>query len=157
MDFNLYNRLVVHIPEQYRAMTPEEKLRFFGTDQVEYSFLHPERNAVIRFTLTERSPEHADIVSQINALHRLYERMAPGFVMGQAGQKRRDDRDFGLLTFKSNAPERDLYNALVITDLGEKSLLISFACNLQDVVQLSMPFSKLIDTMEFLPEVSEDD
>ena len=82
-----------------------------------------------------------------------YARMAPGFVMGELLEKKGKRHNAAILTFKSNAPTRDLYNIVSIMNVEGRELFLTFSCDLQDAPSLMRMTLRIIE--DILSQIEE--
>lgn len=149
MRINLFEALGITIPDGFVAAEENEcKARFRGA-AMDYAFIEKEKGAVIGVVRTQNTLTDEQVEKQILAYQQYYSRMAPGFSMGEMRKSNRKNHNIALMTYKSNAPTKDLYNILAITTLGGKELLFLFACDLKDAQKLMHPFVRVLETLEF--------
>lgn len=145
----LYNKLSLTLPEGFDAISKEETPNFFGTTAMDHVFALKGKNAVIGITRPGNSLTDQEIEERIQGYQRYYSRMAPGFVLGEMCKKTISGQCVAFMTFKSNAPTRDLYNILAITLLDDQEVLISCSCDIQDAVTYMYPFLHVLESISF--------
>lgn len=113
------------------------------------AFLHPDKGAAVWIIRTGTELTDAMVESQLAAYQQHYSRMVPGFQMGEMRKSRKTGRNVAFMTYKSNAPARDLYNILAITTLNEKEIIFLCSCDMKDAVGFMYKFLNLLESLSF--------
>lgn len=142
------NQLIIELPEGFEYMNEEENKSFFPNHIFDYSFILRDKNSVMGIELNDTPLACGDVEERINQYYTLYSRMTPGFVMGEMKIKPSNDVSFGIFSFKSNAPKRDLFNIVMVANFFEKELFVIATGDLNDAEILIPEFIKMIDQME---------
>lgn len=145
----LYNKLNITLPAEFEAITSDRVPQYYGAAAMEHVFVREDAEAVIGITRPGNELADPDVEDRIQAYQRYYSRMAPGFVLGEMCKNTVSGHSVAFMSFKSNAPERDLYNILAITALDGQELLISCSCDLKDAKQFMYPFLHVLESMSF--------
>lgn len=152
MRINLFEALGITIPDGFVAAEENERKARFRGVAMDYAFVEKEKGAVIGVVRTQYDLTDEQVEKKIAAYQQYYSRMTPGFEMGELRKSNRDNHSIALMTYKSNAPTKDLYNILAITTLEGKELLFLFACDLKVAQQLMHPFVRVLESLEFADE-----
>ena len=149
MEVKLFDAMDVVIPDGFTAADKDEKKAHFGATPVDYAFLHPDKGAAVGIIRTGTELTDAMVESQLAAYQQHYSRMVPGFLMGEMRKSRKTGRNVAFMTYKSNAPARDLYNILAITTLNEKEIIFLCSCDMKDAVGFMYKFLNLLESLSF--------
>lgn len=145
---DIYNgKLKIDLPDGFEQMNDEENKKFFSEHKLNYSYILREKNTVVGIVVNDVPLNNETVEKRINQYYALYSRMAPGFVMGEMKMKQSEENTFGILSFKSNAPERDLFNIVLVANFNGKELFIIATGNMQDAESLIPKYVKMIDQM----------
>lgn len=131
-------------------MESEDNKLYFNYVPVDYSYIYRDKGLVIGIVKNDNILEQEGVEERVNEYCRLYSRMTPGFVMGEMKIKHDTAHNFGVFTFKSNAPDRDLFNIFSITNYDNKELCLFFSGTYIDAPQYIPLFVELIDKMIIL-------
>lgn len=142
------NKLIMELPEGFDCMNEEEIIKYFSNHKFDYSFISREKNSVIGVFVNDTPLGSDKVDERINQYYATYSRMTPGFVMGEMKIKPSDDVSIAMFSFKSNAPERDLFNIIAVANFLEKELFILASGDMKDVEALMPEFVKMIDKMK---------
>lgn len=152
MEVKLFETLSTTIPDGFVGAEENERKAYFGGTPMDYAFVEKEKGAVIGVVRTQNTLADEQVEKQIAAYQQYYSRMAPGFAMGEMRKSSRNNHNIALMTYKSNAPTKDLYNILAITTLDGKELLFLFSCDLTVAQQFIRPFVGVLESLEFADE-----
>ena len=147
MEKVLYENISVNLPDGFRMMTEKEVQMYYNNIRFDNAFIEPEKKAVLGIVKNQNELEQEQVGKRIAEYQSSYARMAPGFVMGELLEKKGERHNAAILTFKSNAPTRDLYNIVAIMNFEGKELFITFSCNLQDASGLMFVALKVIENV----------
>lgn len=149
MEVKLFDAMSVAIPDGFAVANKDEKKAHFGSTPVDYAFLHHDKSAAVGITRTGTELVDAMVEPQLAAYQQHYSRMVPGFQMGEMRKSRKTGRNVAFMTYKSNAPARDLYNILAITTLDEKEIIFLCSCDMKDAVGFMYKFLNLLESLSF--------
>lgn len=150
MEYIYGQKIKLNFPDGYVKMNPEEIKLYYGNQvNIADGFIEQETKSVIGIALSERSLTQEDVENQILQYHQIYSRMAPGFTMGEILKKSVGNHDIAMMTFKSNAVTRDLYNMIIITNLDGKEFMVSCSCDMRNAVEMMPKYTKIVDKIEF--------
>lgn len=149
MDKVLYNhRLILPVSDFFEDMLEDERNIYFNGALCDYAYIMREKNALISVTLNEMDLSQSDVERRISAYHATYSRLAPGFVFGEMKIKSVGATNTAVLSFKSNALERDLYNLVIVSNLSDKELVITFHCDIRDSFFFTPIVAKMLNEMQ---------
>ena len=149
MQVKLFDTLEMTIPDGFAVAEENVRKTHFSGTPVDYAFIEKEKDAVIGVVRTPNALPDEQVENQLLGYRQYYSRMVPGFAMGELRKSKRDNHNIALMTYKSNAPTKDMYNILAITTLGGKELLFLFACDLKVAQQLMHPFVHVLDSLKY--------
>lgn len=145
MEEVLYENINVKLPDDFRKMTEEEVKMYYNDIIFDSAFIEPEKKAVLGIVKNKNELEQEQVGRRIAEYQSSYARMAPGFVMGELLEKKGERHNAAILTFKSNAPVRDLYNIVSVMNMEGKELFLTFSCDLQDAPSLMRVMLRTIE------------
>lgn len=145
MEKILYEGISIKLPEAFRTMTEDEVKMYYNNITFDSAFIEPEKKAVLGIVKNENELEQEQVGKRIAEYQSSYARMAPGFVMGELLEKKGEKHNAAILTFKSNAPMRDLYNIISIMNIEGRELFFTFSCDLQDAPALMRVMLRIIE------------
>ena len=145
MEKILYEGINIKLPEEFRTMTEDEVQMYYNNIAFDSAFIEPEKKAVLGIVKNENELEQEQVGKRIAEYQSSYARMAPGFVMGELLEKKGEKHNAAILTFKSNAPMRDLYNIISIMNIEGRELFFTFSCDLQDAPVLMRVMLRIIE------------
>lgn len=145
MEEVLYENINVKLPDDFRKMTEEEVKMYYNDIIFDSAFIEPEKKAVLGIVKNKNELEQEQVGRRIAEYQSSYARMAPGFVMGELLEKKGERHNAAILTFKSNAPARDLYNIVSVMNMEGKELFLTFSCDLQDAPSLMRVMLRTIE------------
>lgn len=145
MEEVLYENINVKLPDDFRKMTEEEVKMYYNNITFDSAFIEPEKKAVLGIVKNKNELEQEQVGRRIAEYQSSYARMAPGFVMGELLEKKGERHNAVILTFKSNAPARDLYNIVSVMNMEGKELFLTFSCDLQDAPSLMRVMLRTIE------------
>lgn len=149
MKIELYNKLSMELPEGFTAIDREEQKKYFGQTQADYAYILEEKQVFATIVRTGTDLTDDKVETQIAAYQQYYSRMVPGYKQGEMRISRKAGRNVAFMTYKSNAPTRDLYNMLAVTTLDGKELVILLACDMQDSINYMYKFLRILDSLQF--------
>lgn len=141
----------IEMPEIYVTMTDYEKEKYFRGD-VEFAYVDKETKSIIGLSNENMDLDNDQVVNKIMDYQFMYSRLTPGFQMGEILHKIIDNRNVAILSFKSNAISRDLYNIVSITSFEGKEYIFNFSCNLKIAEEKINEFIKIIESISFSKE-----
>lgn len=153
MEKILYESINVRLPDEFRTMTEEEVRMYYNNITFDCVFIEPEKKAVLGIVKNNNELEKEQVGKRIAEYQSNYARMAPGFVMGELLEKKGKAHNAAILTFKSNAPTRDLYNIVSIMNMEGRELFLTFSCDLQDAPSLMRMTLRVIE--DILSQIEE--
>ncbi|WP_075720530.1 hypothetical protein [Roseburia sp. 499] len=153
MEKILYEGINVRLPDEFRTMTEEEVRTYYNNITFDCVFIEPEKKAVLGIVKNNNELEKEQVGKRIAEYQSSYARMAPGFVMGELLEKKGKAHNAAILTFKSNAPARDLYNIVSIMNMEGRELFLTFSCDLQDAPFLMRMTLRVIE--DILSQIEE--
>ena len=142
------NELVIYVPEIFESMTGGEMKNIFRDARFNHAFIDRSKNAVIGIALKDEQLYQNEVEQKIKNYYILYSRLAPGFVFGELKLRSEKNINTGILTFKSNAPARDLFNLVSVSNFHDKELFIMFSCNIQDSIYYFPRITNIINEMK---------
>lgn len=142
------NNMYISIPDTFVKMTDAEKESFFSNGKFDFAYINHEYNAFITIVLNNIELNKLDVEERIVKYYNMYNRLAPGFIFGEMKIKHGTDSDTALLSFKSNALERDMFNLLTVSNLLNKELVVTFSCNINDSIMFLPQITNMIYEME---------
>lgn len=145
MEEILYENINVKLPDEFRRMTEEEGKMYYNNITFDSAFIEPEKKAVLGIVKSKNELKQEQVGRRIAEYQSSYARMTPGFVMGELLEKKGERHNAAILTFKSNAPARDLYNIVSIMNMEGTELFLTFSCDLQDAPSLMGVMLKIIE------------
>jgi hypothetical protein len=78
--------------------------------------------------------------------------MVPGFTMGQLRKTRLGSHNLCVMSYKSNAPTRDMFNIVALTSLEEKEVVFLCSCDMNDALTNMPLFTGMLRSLVFLGE-----
>lgn len=151
MKVKLYETLSMEIPEQFRPVSAEERQQVFGAVAPDHGFA-AEDGALIGIVQTATPLAEDQVEQQIASYRQYYSRMVPGYAKGELRKSVCGGRTVAIMSYKSNAPTRDLYNLLALTTLEGRELLAVFSCDMQQALRYMRVFLRTVESMEFSEE-----
>ncbi len=142
------DRLIINIPESFEIMTVDEVKIVFRNTGFNYAFIDRNKNAVMGIVLKDGKLDKEGVEKKISDYYIMYSRLAPGFILGEMKVKYGDRVNIGALTFKSNAPTRDLFNIVSVSNFFDQELFLMFSCNIKDSVYYLPQITKFINEIE---------
>lgn len=152
MRRDIFEEVTMDLPECYREMTDEERACYYPVTKALHAYIYPEKKAVICSVETGKKLDKEGVEQSIYSYQRVYSRIAPGFEMGQIFLKNEEKFNVGVITFKSNALERDLFNLFAVLNVKDKEAQILMSCNVNDAVQFLDRYVDAINSIEFVCE-----
>ena len=142
--------LSLNIPENYRLMTEDEVSRYYLGQTTGTAWIDEDANAVVRIDQSGREIPSEGLEALLQGYVAQYQRMAPGFVLGEVLIN--DTDNVGVITFKSNAPTRDLFNILSVIDVAGQEYDVLATCDFDDALASVKYWSE-----EFLHVLDDED
>ena len=130
------------LPKGYRPMNDAEKAAYYPGAPIEHAFIDEDRKAVVRFEPRDAALVADEVERRLLEHHTGYRRMAPGFQAGETLKKAIPGGAVGIMSFKSNAPTRDLFNILAVASVGGKEHIALFSCDMKDAAALALDWSR---------------
>lgn len=149
MEIQLFGAMRMTIPDGFEIAGVDERKAYFGATLLDYAYLHQDKGAAIGVVRTGTQLTDKMVESQIAAYQQHYSRMVPGFSMGEMRKSNELGREIAFMTYKSNAPTKDLFNILAITTLEEQEIVFLFSCDMQDAVRFMYQFLSILDSLTF--------
>lgn len=140
-------KLILDLPESFEYMTENELERFFPNTEIDYAYIARNIESVIGIAINDVELNKNDVEQRITDYYNIYSRMTPGFVMGEIKKKDNENNSCAIFSFKSNAPTRDLFNIVSVTNFFGKELFIIISGNMDDSTKLIPECVKMIDSM----------
>lgn len=139
------------IPNNYCKMTEDEMNKYYSKS-LSYAFIEKDTSSVFCViddcvTLSEN-----EIIDRILGYQYAYQRMAPGFQMGEMLQQNINGKLVVILTFKSNAISRNLFNIIALTSVNDKELKLFFTCDLKQTESKIKEFISIIESLRCFEE-----
>jgi len=153
MDVQLYNAVSVIIPDEFSAADSDQSKGYFGGTKFDYTFLNQEKSAAAGIVQTGAALTNETVEAKLGAYQQYYSRMVPGFAMGEMRKSSKQGREFGLMTYKSNAPTTDLFNMLAVTSLEDREVVFLFSCDMRDARKYMYQFLGILESVSFLNEI----
>lgn len=147
MDVKMFEAMTVIIPDGFIVANGCDMKAHFGSTPIDYAFLHSDKGAAVGVINTGTELTDAMVEAQLVAYQQHYSRMVPGFQMGEMRKSGKAGRNVAFMTYKSNAPTKDLYNILAITTLNEKEIVFLFSCDMRDAVDFMYKFLAVLDSI----------
>lgn len=147
MDVQLYEKISISIPEEFKFADAQTRKSFFGATELNYAYMTDDNNAAFGVVRTGAALAAADVERRIAEYQQYYSRMVPGFTMGELRKNVRGGYNIAFMTYKSNAPTVDLYNILAIISEGEQEVLFLFACDMANAVKYMYQFVGVLDSI----------
>lgn len=148
----LFDKLELDLPEGFLPMDESEQGHYFGGGTFPAAYLDREAQAVLGVKLGPRELAEGEISERISEYQQSYQRMAPGFVMGEMRLKE-EGLQAGVLSFKSNAPTRDLLNMVSVASADGEELFVILACGMDDGVAFMRKFVHMVESMRLVERV----
>lgn len=128
-----------------------EKIRtYYGSESgVDIGFVEEETKSILGLLANNKELKKGGAKERLQEYYQLYSRMAPGFVLGESIEKQGAGHDIALMTFKSNALTRDLFNFIAITNLDDKELFITGSCDWANAVSKIQVFMQIVNDIKF--------
>lgn len=123
----------LNIPESYRPMTAEEMGSYYMGQVAGGAWIDEAAHALVRIDQSPREIPEEGLESLLLGLLAQYRRLAPGFELGEVLIN--EAGNVGVMTFKSNAPTRDLFNVLSVLDVDGREYDVLATCDMQDAVE----------------------
>lgn len=144
------------LPSDYCQMTAEEMNKYYSKSFLN-AFIERKTNSI--FCVADDCVPLSDneIVDRILGYQYAYQRMAPGFQMGEMLQQNINGKLVAILTFKSNAISRDLYNIIALTSVNNKELELLFTCDLKQADRKINEFISIIESLKCSEEGEKND
>lgn len=150
MIFNYMNSMELTLPDSFQEMDDKEISTYYGNQTgIEAGFIEKESETVLAVKLNDRELKKGYVEERIQEYFHFYSRMAPGFVSGEVVAKKEMEHDIALMTFKSNAPTRDLFNIVAVSNLNDKEVFITGSCNMTQAINKIDVFMKIINGIKF--------
>lgn len=144
------------IPDSYCEMTEEEMNKYYSRI-FSHAFIEKETSSVFCVTDDLVTLSDEELTDRILGYQYAYQRMAPGFQMGEMLQQNINGQRVVVLTFKSNAVSRDLFNIVALTSVNNKELKLFFTCDLKQTDKKIDEFIKIIESLKCLGEGDQSD
>ena len=142
-------RMVFRLPEEFEIMNAEETKAVYGNDLFDYSFADKMKKAYVNIKIHDSHLETKDVEKRISEYYNLYAQIIPDVEMGELQLSEQEGRNFGFLSFRSDAPSRKVYNFVAVTCLDSKELFMMFTCDLKDVVLFYPQFIRIVNQTSF--------
>lgn len=144
------------IPNNYCKMNEDEMNKYYSKS-FSYAFIEKETSSVF-CVIDDCVPlSENDITDRILGYQYAYQRMAPGFQMGEMLQQNINGKLVVILTFKSNAISRNLFNIIALTSANEKELKLLFTCDLKQSKNKIKEFISIIESLRCSEEGEKSD
>lgn len=145
MEQITYENISVKLPDGFKSMTEEEVKLYYNNVKFDSAFIQQEKKAVLGIVQNQNKLLAQQVGKRIEEYQNSYARMAPGFTMGELLEKKGDKHSAAILTYKSNALMRDLYNIVAIMDYEDRELFLTFSCGLKDAQTFMFEVLKIIE------------
>ena len=152
MNVLLYKKIQLILPDEYEEITAEEKDAYISSGKVDYLYAQKASRLLFTATKTGNALKDEDVPRSITTYLQLFTRMVPGFVKGQMLQKNICGKTVAILTYKSNAPDRDLFNIAVLLSLDGAEYQFHFVCTLSDAPEHMYSFLSVLESMTLCEE-----
>lgn len=145
----IFETMNITIPKGFSIVNNNNDIKaYFGSTPVDYAFLNrDEGEAAIAIIRTGTELADSMVESQLVAYQQHYSRMVPGFQMGEMRKNNKAGHNVALMTYKSNAPAKDLFNLLAITTLNEKEIVFLFSCDMCNAFDFMYKFLAVLDSI----------
>lgn len=154
MEQFICQNISVKLPDGFKAMAEEEVKLYYNNIKFDSVFIENEKKAVLGIVQSKNNLLAEQVGKRIAEYQSSYARMTPGFVMGELLEKKGEKHNAAILTFKSNAPMRDLYNIVAIMDYEDRELFLTFSCDLRDAQTFMFKILKIVEDIFKQIEVS---
>lgn len=145
----LFDKLELNLPEGFSPIDESEQGHYFGVSAFPVAYLDCEAQAVLGVKLGPRELVEGEVSERISEYQQSYQRMAPGFVMGEMRLKE-EGLQTGVLSFKSNAPTRDLLNMVAVASVDGEELFVMLVCGMDDGVAFMRKFVRMVKSMQLV-------
>lgn len=142
----LFDKLEMDLPKGFSLMDESEQGHYFGGGTFPLAYCDREAQAVLGVKLGPRELAEGEVPGRISEYQQSYQRMAPGFAMGEMRLKE-DGLKTGVLSFKSNAPTRDLLNMVAVASVDGEELFVMLACGMEDGIAFMRKFVYMVEGM----------
>lgn len=149
MEVKLFETITAAIPDAFKPAGEDTCKAYFGTTPLDYAFATEDNRAAIGIVRTDTRLTNEMVENQIAAYQQHYSRMVPGFTQGEMRKNDQIGRNIAFMSFKSNAPMKDLYNILAITTLDDSELILLFSCDMCDAVRFVYVFLRILESLSF--------
>lgn len=144
------------LPISYCQMTAEEMNKYYSKSFFN-AFIERKTNSIFCVADDCVSLSDDEIVDKVLGYQYAYQRMAPGFQMGEMLQQNINGKLVAILTFKSNAISRDLFNIIALTSVDNKELKLFFTCDLKQTDNKINEFISIIESLKCSEEGEKSD
>lgn len=121
------------VPDGFRLMSEAELARFFQGQAPTSAWIHDGDQATLHISeVHDKALRPQDVAQRLNEFAVGYGRLTPGFQRGEMLLHEFEEGCTGIMTFKSSALTRDLFNIFAVMSVLGKEYNLLFTCSFDD-------------------------
>lgn len=147
MECTFFEKIKVKLSDNFDEMTEEEKIEYYNNTFLDYAYIDRKDKSVLCVLNQKKELEKSNVESRTIEYLSLYRRMIPGYQEGEVLIRREKNFNMGIVSYKSNALTRDLFNVFSVMNFEEKEILIQMSCDLKVAFNKLPVFTNMLQSL----------